>query len=280
MNFRDKNLVAVTVAVFFFVISCSDNAKNQSAVGADAIVNPNGRNDTWDFAGPGGGGAMPFIPAINPSDPENIFVSCDMTGSYVTYDGGEKWRMFNLRGVTRFYAFERNESDVVYAGTSNMLFKSLDKGVSWSTIYPTPSDIVAIHAQGDHAEENVITLDSTVTVIKSLAIDPMVPQRLYLLVRKKKIDLWPPTRSGNSRFYMAILISEDGGGHWELWDKRRFDLDHILIDPTSPLDNRTIYIAGKDGLGVRENGVWSKVNVPYGADPFLQFADGIDTSTN
>ena len=107
---------------------------------------------------------MPFIPAINPSDPENIFVSCDMTGSYVTYDGGEKWRMFNLRGVTRFYAFERNESDVVYAGTSNMLFKSLDKGVSWSTIYPTPSDIVAIHAQGDHAEENVITLDSTVTV--------------------------------------------------------------------------------------------------------------------
>lgn len=280
MNFRDKNLVAVTVAVFFFVISCSDNAKNQSAVGPDAIVNPNGRNDTWDFAGPGGGGAMPFIPAINPSDPENIFVSCDMTGSYVTYDGGEKWRMFNLRGVTRFYAFERNESDVVYAGTSNMLFKSLDKGVSWSTIYPTPSDIVAIHAQGDHAEENVITLDSTVTVIKSLAIDPMVPQRIYLLVRKKKIDLWPPTRSGNSRFYMAILISEDGGGHWELWDKRRFDLDHILIDPTSPLDNRTIYVTGKDGLGVRENGVWSKVNVPYGAEPFLQFVDGINTSTN
>ena len=110
MNFRDKILVVVTVAVSFSKGSCSNDLKNRSAVGPDAIVNPNGRNDVWDFAGPGGGGAMPFIPAINPSDPDNIFVSCDMTGSYVTYDGGEKWRMFNLRGVTRFYAFEREES--------------------------------------------------------------------------------------------------------------------------------------------------------------------------
>ena len=154
MDFQEKIVMIAAVAISFLMVSCNNNTKNQSAVGPDAIVNPNGRNDMWDFLGPGGGGAMPFIPAINPSDPDNIFVSCDMTGSYVTYDGGEKWRMFNLRGVTRFYAFERNESNIVYAGTSNMLYKSTDKGVSWATIYPTPSDIVAIHAQGDHAEEN------------------------------------------------------------------------------------------------------------------------------
>ena len=109
--------------------------------------------------------------------------------------------------------------------------------------------------------KTVITLDSTVTVIESLAVDPMVPQRLYLLVRKRKIDLWPPPRGKNPRFYMAILISEDGGGHWELLDKLRFDLDHIFIDPTSPVDNRTIYVTGKDGLGVKENGRWRKVNM-------------------
>lgn len=280
MNVQSKKLVVVAVAVSVLIGSCKYESKNQSVVGPDAIVNPNGRNDAWDFVGPGGGGAMPFIPAVNPSDPDNIFVSCDMTGSFVTYDGGEKWRMFNLRGVTKFYAFERNESNVVYAGTSNMLFKSTDKGVSWATIYPKPSDIVAIHAQGDHAEDIVVTLDSTCTVIEKLAVDPMIPQRLYLLVRKKKNDLWPPTRGKNQRFYMAILISEDGGGHWELLDKLRFDLDHIFVDPTSPVENRTIYITGKDGLGVRENGVWSKVNIPYGAEPFLQFVDGVDTTAN
>jgi photosystem II stability/assembly factor-like uncharacterized protein len=280
MNFREKFPIVVAVAIAVFLVSCNSGSNKQSAVGQDAIVNPNGRNDAWDFIGPGGGGAMPFIPAVNPCDPANVFVSCDMTGSFVTYDGGEKWRMFNLRGVTKFYAFERNDSTVVYAGTSNMLFKSTDKGVSWATIYPAPSDIVAIHPQGDHAEEIVVTLDSTVSVIEKLAVDPLVPQRLFLLVRHKKVDFWPPAAGKNSRFYMAVLISEDGGGHWELLDKLRFDLDHIFIDPTSPIDNRTIYVSGKDGLGVRENGIWRKVNVPYGAEPFLQFVDGVDTSAN
>jgi hypothetical protein len=88
MNFREKFPMAVTVAIAIFLVSCNSGSNKQSAVGQDAIVNPNGRNDAWDFIGPGGGGAMPFIPAINPSDPDNIFVSCDMTGSFVTYDGG------------------------------------------------------------------------------------------------------------------------------------------------------------------------------------------------
>ncbi len=280
MNFRDKLIVVVTVAVSFFAVTCNDTRKNQSAIGPKAIVNPNGRNDVWDFVGPGGGGAMPFIPAVNPSDPNNIFVSCDMTGSFVTYDGGETWRMFNLRGVTKFYDFERKDPDVVYAGTSNMLFRSTDKGVSWATIYPTPSEITAIYAQGDHAQETIVTLDSSVTVVEKLAVDPTISSRLYLLVSKKKIDLWPPTRGENRRSYMEILFSEDGGEHWEILDKLRFKLDHIFIDPTSPVENRTIYVTGKDGLGVKENGVWNKVNIPYGSEPFLQFVDGFDSITN
>ena len=122
--------------------------------------------------------------------------------------------------------------DVVYAGTSNMLFKSTDKGVSWATIYPTPSDIVAIHAQGDHAEENIITVDSTVTVIESLAVDPLVPQRLISYwYEKEKNDLWPPFRDRIRVYYMAIMVSEDGGDHWEILDKIRFDLDQIFLIP-------------------------------------------------
>ena len=48
--------------------------------------------------GPGGGGAM-FNPTISPHDPNTVLISCDMTGSYITHDGGRTWRMFNLRGV-------------------------------------------------------------------------------------------------------------------------------------------------------------------------------------
>lgn len=278
MKFSEK--IFIIIVLLWLGVSCKYDSRKPLAVGPDAIVNPNGRNDSWDFVGPGGGGAMPFIPAINPADPNHAFISCDMTGSYVTYDGGERWRMFNLRGVTRFFVFDRNDANIAYAGTSNMLFKSRDKGVSWATIYPEPSDIVALHAQGDHAGLLVVTQDSSFTVIEKVAVDPVNSQKLYLLIRKKKIDVWPPTRDKNERFYMAIMISEDGGGHWELLDKLRFDLDDIFIDPTSPVDNRTIYVSGKDGLGVKENGHWKKVSMPFGAEPFLQFVDGLDTRTN
>ena len=204
MYFQNKAVLILTVALL--AVSCSFDHQKNSPIGADAITNQNGRNDLWDFAGPGGGGAMPFIPGVNPADPNHAFVSCDMTGSYVTYDGGERWRMFNLRGVTRFFAFDGNNENIVYAGTSNMLFKSRDKGVSWATVYPVPSDIVAIHAQGDHAGEVVITRDGTLQVIEKLAIDPENPEKLYLLLRNRKIDVWPPTRGRNQRFFMSIKI--------------------------------------------------------------------------
>jgi hypothetical protein len=42
----------------------------------------------WERVGPGGGGAM-FWPAISPHDPDFAMVACDMTGSYVTYNGGK-----------------------------------------------------------------------------------------------------------------------------------------------------------------------------------------------
>jgi len=273
-----KSINAIVILVL--LLSCNDNPNMHIIKDkTNTFINPNGRNDMWGFIGPGGGGAM-FNPAINPSDPNHAFVSCDMTGSYVTYDGGNHWRMFNLRGVTKFYSFDKNDSNVVYAGTSNMLFKSTDKGKGWATIYPEPSDIVAINSQGDHASEVVITKDSSITVLENLAVDPDNSQILYLLIRRRKIDVWPPNRGRNSRFYTVIMISEDGGSNWKVLDKLPFELKDIFIDPTSPKDNRTIYISGKDGLGVKRNGEWRNTFLPSGAGAITQFVDGVDVKTN
>ena len=100
----------LALGVFFIsliTISCSEKH-----ITDPEISNPNGRNDNWGFVGPGGGGAM-FYPTVSPHDPEFAFVSCDMTGSYITRNGGESWRMFNLRGVTRFYAFDPIDPSVI-----------------------------------------------------------------------------------------------------------------------------------------------------------------------
>ncbi len=278
-----KNSLCKIVSLFAILISLNSCSNNSVEKKSETIIevneDNNGRNDQWGFIGPGGGGAM-FNPAINPTNPTHTFVSCDMTGSFVTYDGGKKWRMFNLRGVTKFYTFDKSNSNVVYAGTSNILFKSTNKGTSWATIYPKPSDIVAIHAQGDHADEVVVTKDSIRTIIEKLVVDTDNPQKLFLLVRKKKIDFWPDKNNRNKRFYTQILTSDDAGFSWQIIDKLRFDLNNIFIDPTSPKNNRTVYVSGKDGLGVKKDGEWRNISLPARAGVITHCVDGFDKENN
>ena len=72
------------------------------------------RLDRWRVIGPGGGGAQ-FIPTISPHDPHIMLVGCDMTGAYITRDGGQSWRMFNLRGRVHFFLFDPKDPQVIYA---------------------------------------------------------------------------------------------------------------------------------------------------------------------
>src|SRR6516164_6715755 len=82
------------------------------------------RADGFTVVGPGGGGAM-FHPTVSPHDPREMLVACDMTGSYITRDGGHSWRMFNLRGPVHFFAFGPVEARTIYAGTQ-ALWRSTD----------------------------------------------------------------------------------------------------------------------------------------------------------
>src|SRR5882757_8731158 len=91
-------------------------------------------NDGWKIIGPGGGGAQ-YFPTISPHDPNHVLVACDMTGSYLTEDGGAHWRMFNLGGTTRSFAWDPKDRNVLYAN-NNGLYRSGDSGHSWKLIYP------------------------------------------------------------------------------------------------------------------------------------------------
>src|SRR5881296_4362680 len=72
------------------------------------------RPGNFKIIGPGGGGAM-FHPTISPHNPNTVLVSCDMTGAYITHDGGKSWRMFNLRGVVEFFVFDPLDANTLYA---------------------------------------------------------------------------------------------------------------------------------------------------------------------
>ena len=143
-------------------------------------INPNGRNDEWGFTGYGGGGAM-FYPAVSPHNSNYAFVACDMTGSFVTLNGGESWRMFCLRGPVKYFVFDPADSNTVYAN-SIALFKSSDQGNTWNLFYPSPDEITGVVAKGDHAEERIITKDGTRRHVLALAVDPANSLKLHAAI--------------------------------------------------------------------------------------------------
>jgi len=175
-SYFTKNISLLTLCLILIsgiLINCSDQSKGKT----DQPLNPNGRYDSWGFTGAGGGGAM-FNPTVSPHDPDYAYVRCDMTGAYVTYNGGESWRMFNLRSPVRYFVFDPRNKDIIYA-YSIALFKSTDRGVSWNVIYPEPSQIRSVISRGDHASQSVVTTDGTRRSVAAIAIDPDNSDRIY-----------------------------------------------------------------------------------------------------
>src|ERR1700675_1230499 len=128
--------------------------------------------------GPGGGGAM-FNPTISPHDANTVLVSCDMSGSYITHDGGRTWRMFNLRGVVNFFAFDPQDPKIMYAHATG-LWRSADGGESWNLVYPPPAAVQGVQMNSDHADETILAQADPLGVILAMAIDPADSHILYI----------------------------------------------------------------------------------------------------
>jgi len=93
-------------------------------------VNKNG----WRILGPGGGGAQ-YIPTIKPDDPDTALVACDMTGVYITHNGGQGWTQLNFKAWMRSFAFAPSRSETIYAGGTG-LYRSNDIGKNWYLVFP------------------------------------------------------------------------------------------------------------------------------------------------
>ena len=216
----------------------------------------------WRRVGIGGGGAQ-FNPAISPHDPNTVFVACDMSCSFVTYDGGDTWRMFNLGSVARFFVIDPVDPNVVYAQSLG-LFKSEDKGHTWKLLYPKPSETLGKVSKGDHAGEILITSDSTRRSVLTLAIDPTQSKNLYAAIRIDQA--------------IALYSSTDGGESWVKEKDYDHDIKAIFIDPTSPADQRSLYVAWNKGVDQRVNGSWQSYSTPGENVEFNFFSGGYDVN--
>jgi photosystem II stability/assembly factor-like uncharacterized protein len=188
------------------------------------------RPGDFKVIGPGGGGAM-FHPTISPHDPNTVLVSCDMTGSYITHDGGKSWRMFNLRGVVQFFVFDPGNRDVIYAESSG-LWRSQDQGETWSLIYPKPSSMKSIKMSSDHSDEELIAEPDPLGHITAMAIDPSNSKIFYVVAGDR--------RKGT----FALFVSRDGGQNWAQEGDVPGLADKLWVNASTPSDSRTLLLAG------------------------------------
>jgi hypothetical protein len=82
-----------------------------------------------------GGGAM-FSPTISSVDPNLMMLNCDMSGAYISEDGGLTWRMIHhsqLRSdIDCRPAFHPTDRNTVYASSGGQLKVSYDAGRTFS----------------------------------------------------------------------------------------------------------------------------------------------------
>ncbi len=213
------------------------------------------RHDAWRILGPGGGGAQ-FLPTISPHDPDRVLVACDMTGSYISHDGGESWRMFNLRGTTRFFVFDPVEPDTIYTYGIG-LWRSTDGGATWSLVFPDPGTITAVLMPDDHAGVTLYSSGRPAPRMTALAVDPAHSHVLYAAMDG------------------VLHVSEDGGATWKRLEDLPDGARQIYVDPASPIDDRVIYVVGSRTVSVRQGGRWRQGPAPEGVSSFAGVSAGL-----
>ncbi len=203
---------------------------------------------TWRTVGPGAGSFLMSV-AIDPADPDVIYVGGDIEGIYKSTDGGATWGAANqgMNSGNRpagVYAVQEliidpSSTQTLYAGTWSGLFKSTDGAQNWTWIFPT-----------ERSE------DEDPIPVSYVAVDPDNPLNVYAGVGDA---------DANSDGRGALYRSTDGGTSWSLLDTGMDEeavVHSILIDPTSPADNRQLFVSTDTGLSrSQDNGSsWTPIN--------------------
>lgn len=221
------------------------------------------RPGNFRVIGPGGGGAM-FNPTISPHDPNTVLVSCDMTGSYITHDGGRSWRMFNLRGVVNFFVFDPIDPKTMYAHATG-LWRSTDGGKWWELVYPNPSAVKGVKMNSDHADEQILADPDPLSEIAALAVDPSDSKILYAAAGTNESP--------------ALFISRDYGKSWQKQVSLPDVPRRLWVDPNSARDGRTLFLASTHAIAVVSHGGVRSLPLPTAmSDISMGFGSGLQAT--
>jgi len=224
------------------------------------------RRDQWVVMGPGGGGSI-YLPTASPHTPNDLLAHCDMTGAYISHDGGDSWRMFNLRGRVRFDLFDPVDPKVIYVSTIG-LWRSADRGETWRLVHPDPSSVTGLDILGDEAGERILTRGTSQGSISTLAVDPANSKILYAAFLENETHTFATSKDWGATWQRGGELPgyDAGSAHPYGGTPQR-----IFVDPSSPPLDRTLYFIGTNSISVRQKGTWRRFNPPPGVVSFNEF---------
>ena len=113
---------------------------------------------------------------------------CDMTGSYLTNNGGNSYHQVNFANGASAYAYDPTDKNTIYIG-STFLNRSTDGGKTWRQLFPAPTDIKTEKYEGDHAAFTAETTDTSLYNgkydISAIRVDPSQKGALYFSMGPK-----------------------------------------------------------------------------------------------
>jgi len=220
------------------------------------------RLDAWRIIGPGGGGTT-RRPAISPHDPKVAALGCDMTGAYITSDGGASWRMFNLGSVPTAFAFDPRSPATLYAGAEGV-YKSEDAGRTWRLVLPDPARNTVERPIGDHGDRVFFTDDPAFpgsgrsVTVHAIAVDEDDSSRVYVAASAADSPI-----PGAPASPTLLLESGDGGRSWSR--AASFTAERIFaLHATSRGSDAAVRAIGESGVHVGRAGAWQQLPAPGG----------------
>ena len=184
----------------------------------------------WKVIGPGGGGGI-LLPTISPFDENFVLTHCDMTGAYVTYNGGVDWRMFNLWTVPNDFEFDPVNPNIVYTATHgyrysedrgsglSILYRSEDKGKHWRIIYPDVSKAKkAGKLQSTDWLPSEIIEGAFDGSIEKVEVDPSDNKRIYLGLSPLQSYMGGNNKKEDADT-VTLIVSSNYGKSWKLLAK-------------------------------------------------------------
>ena len=174
MNRKLNKLVEKLFYVLIAIVTIqSCTLKNQPTLNYD---------EGWKIIGPGGGGAT-FIPTFSYHNPDHFLVRCDMTGAYLTRDGGVSYKMINNPNGSHCFAYDPNDPETIYIG-GTILNQSTDGGQTWKRIFPKKEEIVSENWHGDHGGYSLAVTEKSMYPgrggMRNLIVDPNSSESLYM----------------------------------------------------------------------------------------------------